>query len=87
MLVEGTYRLDFQIYNVFSSLNSSWLPPSFLSDNLRRPYATDNIEASSSLNLIFNGLFSVDSVYPNDDPLFLTKPEPDIVDNATSVQL
>lgn len=70
-LQDAQYRLDVQIYNVLPQ-ESNWTPPAFLIDNLGIPYLTDNLTAPSSLYLIFNRIFGVPSIVPNDDPFFLT---------------
>lgn len=80
----GNYYLEFEPYNVEANL-TIWVPPPFLVNALNAPYLTENVSTasgSSSLNLIFNHIYGIPSLFPNTDPLFLTETTPD---NGTSL--
>ena len=64
----GTNEED-QIWN-------TWDPVPFLAEKRDAPFLTENTTAPSSLTIIFNRLFAVTSFYRNDDPFFLTEPNP-----------
>ena len=78
---EPNYRLDYDSFNVPPlEPDLVWTPPLFLGDHIYDPFITDNSTASSSLFLLFNRISSITSTFQNDDPFFITLPNPS---NAT----
>ena len=70
------YRFGHQVFNLDPDpLN--WTAPAFLTDNLNNPFLTDNTTAPSTVYLLFNRIWSIASYFRNDDPFYLTVPDPD----------